>query len=78
MLRHACIRVPLSMAAVNAQGLVTDPQLHTALLDMLDALTRSLAAPAPRQSPSWQVYSSVYPVIQRRENPTVHNWPAQK
>lgn len=78
VLRHACIRVPLSMSAVNGQGLVTDPQLHTALGDMLDALIRSLVAPAPKQSPSWQVYSSVYPVVQRRETPTVHNWRAQK
>jgi NAD(P)H-dependent FMN reductase len=78
VLRHACIRVPLTMGAVNSQGLVTAPQLHAALADRLDALTRSLVAPAPRQSPSWQAYSSVYPLVQRRESPTVHNWRAQK
>ena len=76
VLGHGNDRV-LRHAAVSAQGLVTDPQLHTALLDMLDALVRSLATPTPKQSPSWQVYSSVYPVVQRRETPAVHNWRAQ-
>ena len=78
VLRHACIRVPLSMTSVDSQGLVTDPQLHAALRDMLAALIRSLTTPEPKKAPSWQVYSSVYPVVQqRRENPTVRNWPAQ-
>jgi len=65
VLRPACIRVPLSLSMVDAQGIVTDPRLHMALLDMLQALTRSLAAREPRQQPSWQAYSSVYPVLSR-------------
>jgi chromate reductase len=65
VLRPACIRVPLSPGAVDAQGIVTDPRLHMALLDMLQALARSLATHEPRQPPSWQAYSSLYPVLPR-------------
>jgi NAD(P)H-dependent FMN reductase len=68
VLRHACIGVPLTLATVDADGLVTEPRLHTALQDMLQAITRSLAAtPLPSQQPSWQAYSSVYPVIARTD-----------
>jgi chromate reductase, NAD(P)H dehydrogenase (quinone) len=65
VLRPACIRVPLNLAAIDAQGFVTDPRLHMALQDMLAALARSLAAAQPRQQPSWQAYSSVYPTVPR-------------
>ena len=74
VLRPACIRVPLGPGAVDAQGAVTDPQLHMALLDVLQALARSMAAPQPRQQPSWQAYSSVYPVVSRPAAATVHTW----
>lgn len=67
VLKSACIRIPLAPQAVDDQGIVTDPRLHTALQDMLRALARSLAAPEPRQPPSWQVHSSLYPVVPRRE-----------
>jgi chromate reductase len=73
VLRAACIRVPLSPDAVDAHGLVTDPRLHMALLDMLQALARSLATQAPRQPPSWQAYSSVYPVVPRPDPSAFRN-----
>jgi NAD(P)H-dependent FMN reductase len=70
ILRSACIRLPLGPEAVAATGLIADPRLQVALLDMLRslALARSLAAP-PR--PSWQAYSSVYPIVPRPEQPPV-------
>ena len=71
LLRPACIRVPLGLGAVDGQGLVTDPRLHLALADMLQALARSLSVPEPREQPSWQAYSSVYPVVARRPDPRV-------
>jgi chromate reductase len=64
LLRAACVRVPLRSGAVDAQGFVNDSRLHMALQDVLHALARSLPAPAPGQEPSWQAYSSVYPVLQ--------------
>jgi chromate reductase, NAD(P)H dehydrogenase (quinone) len=64
VLRSACIRIPLSPAAVDARGLVADPTLHTALRDVLVSLSRS-PTPPPRQQPSWQAYSSVFPVVMR-------------
>jgi chromate reductase, NAD(P)H dehydrogenase (quinone) len=60
----ACIRLPLDPASVDAHGLVTDHRLPMALLDMLQALERSQAVPQQRPQPSWQAYSSVYPVLQ--------------
>ncbi|GAA0814075.1 NADPH-dependent FMN reductase [Spirilliplanes yamanashiensis] len=66
LLRSACIRVPLGPGAVDGQGLIGDPQLHRALQDMLPALARSAAPPHQRQEPSWQAYSSVYPMVMRR------------
>jgi chromate reductase len=65
VLRAACIRVPLNRRAVDATGLVTDPRLHTALQDMVQSLARSPAAPQQRPQPSWQAYSSVYPMVPR-------------
>jgi chromate reductase len=67
VLRSACIRVPLGPEAVDQQGNVADPRLHMALADMVQALARSLAAPEPRQQPSWQAYSSLYPVVPQRD-----------
>ena len=74
LLRPACIRVPLDPAAIDAQGLVTDPQLHRAAQDILQALGRSAAAPRPRAQPSWQAYSSVFPVIMRKDASTPRGW----
>jgi chromate reductase, NAD(P)H dehydrogenase (quinone) len=71
VLRPACIRIPLSPDAVDAQGIVTDPRLHMALLDQLQALARSLAAPEPRPQPSWQAYSSLFPVVPARPDTSV-------
>ncbi|BCJ48804.1 hypothetical protein Asp14428_02790 [Actinoplanes sp. NBRC 14428] len=72
LLRSACIRIPLPPEAVDERGLVADPQLRTALLDMLRALGRTQHAPA--QPPSWQVHSSVYPVVPRRDPSVVRPW----
>ena len=74
LLRSACIRVPLDPAAVDAQGTVTDPQLHRALQDILQAMVRSAATPRPRSQPSWQAYSSVFPVVMRRDASTPRGW----
>jgi len=72
LLRPACIRVPLGLGAVDGQGFVTDPRLHMALTDMLQALVRSLTTPPPqREQPSWQAYSSVYPVVTPRPDSRV-------
>jgi NAD(P)H-dependent FMN reductase len=65
VLRPACIRIPLMPNAIDERGFVTDPQLRVAMLDMLETLNRSLA-PKPRETPSWQAYSSVYPVVSSR------------
>jgi NAD(P)H-dependent FMN reductase len=65
LLRAACIRLPLGPGSVDGHGMVADPRLHTALLDMLQALTRSAAPPPP--VPSWQAYSSLYPVVMRSD-----------
>ena len=69
LLRPACIRIPLEMASVDEAGLVTDSRLHLALQDMLQVLARALAEARPRPQPSWQVHSSVYPVVQRQDGP---------
>jgi hypothetical protein len=66
--------VPLDPAAVDADGVVTDPQLHRALADILQALVRSAAAPKPRAQPSWQAYSSVFPVVMRKDASTPRGW----
>jgi NAD(P)H-dependent FMN reductase len=74
LLRPACIRIPLGPEAVDAQGLVDDERLHTALRDVLDALARSLSVPEARETPSWQAYSTVLPIVQRRTTPRAHTW----
>jgi NAD(P)H-dependent FMN reductase len=77
LLRAACVRIPLGPGAVDPQGVVTDPRLHTALLDMLQALARSAAAPKPQQPPSWQAYSSLYPMVAPRDRSGVRDWRTQ-
>ncbi|GLY01293.1 NADPH-dependent FMN reductase [Actinoplanes sp. NBRC 101535] len=69
LLKAACIRLPLEMSSVDGAGTVTDPRLHLALQDMLHALIGAMALPEPKQQPSWQVHSSVYPVIQAPSTP---------
>jgi NAD(P)H-dependent FMN reductase len=76
MLRSACIRIPLSPTAVDAGGTITDPTLHTALVDVLQSLARSRTPSPPRQQPSWQAYSSVFPVVMRRDTPAYRSWPS--
>ncbi|GIM88255.1 NADPH-dependent FMN reductase [Paractinoplanes toevensis] len=68
MLHPACMRIPLNAAALDeVDGTLTDPHLHQALLDMLDVLSRALAAPKPKAQPSWQGVSSMFPVVQRND-----------
>jgi len=74
VLPSACIRVPLRPEAVDAQGLIDDPRLRVALLDITQALARSLAPPKPRQAPSWQAYSSLYPIVTRTDTPAFRTW----
>ena len=74
LLRSACIRIPLGPEAVDRQGVIADTRLHMALLDVLAAVTRSMAVAPPRQTPSWQAYSSVFPIVPRPERPSVHTW----
>jgi chromate reductase, NAD(P)H dehydrogenase (quinone) len=68
VLRAACIRLPIDPAAVDHRGLVTDPRLHQALQDALHALARLLALTEAPPRPAWQAYSSVFPVVERRDN----------
>jgi chromate reductase len=77
VLHWACTRIPLGLDAVDAEGVIADPHLRQALLDMLLGFGRFLATPAPKQSPSWQAYSSVYPVVQRRDTSAFDKWRAQ-
>jgi chromate reductase len=69
LLRPACIRIPLVLAAVDDTGVVTDDRLHVALQDTLRALVRAVAESRPRPQPTWQAHSSVYPVVNRRDMP---------
>jgi chromate reductase len=78
VVRPACLRVPLDPGAVDAEGLVDDPQLRTALQDLWQTLARSLTIPK-RQQPSWQAYSSVYPVLSRpQSHPTRFGHPPRR
>jgi len=74
LLRTACIRVPLDPAAVDPRGIVTDPQLHQAVQDILQSLVRSADVPRARAQPSWQHYSSVFPVVMRKDASTPRGW----
>ena len=69
LLRWACTRIPLGLEAVDSQGLIVDPQLHLGLQDMMQAFGRFLATPQPRKQPSWQTYSSVFPIVMRPGQP---------
>ncbi|BCY05983.1 hypothetical protein L3i22_010710 [Actinoplanes sp. L3-i22] len=73
LLRAACVRLPLDMRTIDEAGLVADPQLHQALQDVLHALARVMAMPRPE--PSWQVQSSMYPVITRNDAPSFGRQP---
>jgi hypothetical protein len=66
LLRACCVRVPVGLSAIDDQGLIRDPQLNMALLDLLHSVARVLSFPEPKDRPSWHTYSSVLPVIQRR------------
>jgi NAD(P)H-dependent FMN reductase len=74
VLRAACVRIPIDPVAVDVRGVVADPQLHQALLDVLNTLVRALGA-QQRPQPSWQAVSSVYPVL--RDDRPFQNWRAQ-
>ncbi len=75
VLSNACVRIPLRVDAVDASGLVNDPQLHVALQDMLASLAKVLSGPQPREQPSWQAYSSVFPIVQQRADPRARTGP---
>ncbi|WP_067497947.1 NADPH-dependent FMN reductase [Actinoplanes sp. TFC3] len=66
VLRSALIRLPIGPEAVGPDGLIADPQLHMAVQDMLHAFAVALA-PKPDAQPSWQVNSSLYPMIPQRK-----------
>lgn len=72
LFRPACIRVPLTPDAIDARGIIGDMQLRTALLDVLQALARAAVPPVPPEQPSWQAYSSVFPVVMR-QRPRAHD-----
>ncbi|MGX6604748.1 NADPH-dependent FMN reductase [Micromonosporaceae bacterium Da 78-11] len=76
LLHWACTRIPLDLGAVGADGVIDDPQLHRAILDILQALGRFLATPAARKQPSWQAYSSVFPVITKTDTTAFDRWRA--
>lgn len=63
LLRPACVRLPLEMASIGADGMIDDGRLHVALQDVLQTLGRALSEARPRPQPSWQAHSSVYPVV---------------
>jgi chromate reductase len=69
LLRAGCIRLPLTPSVIDHEGQIGDPQLHLAVVDMLQGLSRWSVTPEQRKTPSWQAYSSVLPVIARR-NPS--------
>jgi chromate reductase len=73
LVRPACIRVPLTPDAIDARGTIDDMQLHTALLDVLHGLARSTVPAAPSDQPSWQAYSSVFPVVMRQRPQRPHH-----
>ncbi|MDR6323232.1 NADPH-dependent FMN reductase [Actinoplanes couchii] len=65
LMEAGCVRLPLEMASVDEAGFVTDERLHVALGDILHVLIEAMVEAQPRQ-PSWQVHSSVYPVVAQR------------
>jgi chromate reductase len=66
VLRSAIIRLPLEPSAIGGDGLITDPRFDTAMADTLRAFTLALAA-APKEKPSWDVKSSLFPAIEQRQ-----------
>ncbi|MFI5933299.1 NADPH-dependent FMN reductase [Actinoplanes sp. NPDC051494] len=66
VLRSALIRLPLRPEAIGADGLIEDAQLHMAMRDMLQAFSRAVA-PKPTGTPSWQVNSSLYPMVPQKQ-----------
>jgi chromate reductase len=74
LLQWASTRIPLTPDVVDAEGLVADPHLHQALTDMLQAFGRFLAVPKAGPKPSWDTYSSVYPVVLRRNPSAASTW----
>ena len=76
ILRAACIRLPLGPDVVDRHGFVTDPRLHQALQDALHGLARLLAMAEKPPRPAWQAYSSVFPVIERRDTSALPDWRA--
>ncbi|GAA2562937.1 hypothetical protein GCM10010435_38820 [Winogradskya consettensis] len=62
VLRSAIIRLPMGKEAVGADGLIADARLHQAMRDMFHAFERAVA-PKPEETPSWQVQSSLYPMV---------------
>jgi chromate reductase, NAD(P)H dehydrogenase (quinone) len=85
VLRAACIRIPLSPTAVEEHGLIDDPRFHQAAQDVLLSLSRSQAPAAPPPQPSWQAYSSLYPMVPQTDTsalraggrPRPTYWPSQ-
>ncbi|MFC7274606.1 NADPH-dependent FMN reductase [Paractinoplanes rhizophilus] len=77
VLTAACVRIPLTQSAMDPHGTVADPHLHQALLDLLQTMTRALAAPKPSAQPSWQAVSSLYPVVQRNDATPFRSWRAE-
>lgn len=73
ILRPACIRIPLGPEPVDHQGIINDPRLHMALFDMMRALSRALTPAAPREQPSWQAHSSLYPMVPQRDGSADRN-----
>ena len=65
LLPQACVRLPVRPEDVDPRGVIADPRMHTAVLDILESLARSLTVPQPRPQPSWQAVSSVYPMVMR-------------
>lgn len=77
LLQWACTRIPLELGAVGADGIIADDHLQRAILDILQALNRFLAKPKVSKQPSWQAYSSVFPVIAKPDTSAYDRWRAQ-
>ncbi len=75
-LHWACTRIPLEQGAIGSDARIDDPHLHRALLDIMQALGRFLAKPKVHKQPSWQAYSSVFPVLTRPDTSAYDRWRA--
>ncbi|MBL7253931.1 NADPH-dependent FMN reductase [Paractinoplanes lichenicola] len=76
VLRAACIRVPIDPSTIDESGLITDALLLQALQDALQALVRVLSMSENKPRPAWQHYSTVLPVIERRDKSSLPDWQA--